>query len=100
MSTQRDIKAGMPQVSVLSTTLYNFYINDTPQTNDVNLVLFVDDTSLYATKCKEGHILRKLQRVLSSWWPGVSARTLKLMKNRLGQSTSPIELNQLSLFIE
>jgi hypothetical protein len=33
MLTPRDIKAGVPHVSVLSPTLYNFYINDTPQIN-------------------------------------------------------------------
>jgi hypothetical protein len=49
LSTPRDIKAGVPQDSILSPTLYNLYINDTPQTISVNLALFADDTSLYAT---------------------------------------------------
>jgi hypothetical protein len=50
MITPRDIKAGVPQDSVLPPTLYNLYINDTPQTTGVNLALFADDTSLYATE--------------------------------------------------
>jgi hypothetical protein len=32
----------------------------------VNLVLFADDTCLYATERKEGYVLRKLQRGLNS----------------------------------
>jgi hypothetical protein len=66
MSTPREMKAGVTQGSVLSPTLYSLYINDTPQTIGVNLALFADDTSLYATERKEGYVLRKLQRGLNS----------------------------------
>jgi hypothetical protein len=41
------MQAGVPQGSVLSPTLYNLYINDTPQTAGVNLALFADNTCLY-----------------------------------------------------
>jgi hypothetical protein len=54
MSTPLKMKAGVSQVSVLSPTLYNLYINDTHQTIGVNLALFADDTSLYATEREEG----------------------------------------------
>jgi hypothetical protein len=66
MSTPSEIKAGVSQSSVLSPTLYNFYINDTSQTICVNLALFADETCLYATESKNGYILRKLQRGLKS----------------------------------
>jgi hypothetical protein len=66
MSTPREMQAGVPQVSVLSPTLYNLYINDTPQTIGVNLALFADDTCLYATERKDGYVVRKLQRGLNS----------------------------------
>jgi hypothetical protein len=59
------MQAGMPQGSVLSPTLYNLYINDTPKTTSVNLALFADDTCLYATDRKEGYVLRKIQRGLN-----------------------------------
>jgi hypothetical protein len=59
----KNIKAGVPQGSVLSPTLYNLYIT---QTIGVNLALFTDDTSLYATERKEGYVLRKLQHGLNS----------------------------------
>jgi hypothetical protein len=42
------------------------FINDAPQTHGVYLALFADDTCLYATDRKEGFIVRKLQRGLSS----------------------------------
>jgi hypothetical protein len=66
MSAPREMKAGVPQSSVLSPTLYNLYINDTPQTISVNLALFADDTCLYVTERKEGYVLRKLQCGLKS----------------------------------
>jgi retron-type reverse transcriptase len=56
MSTPKEMQAGVPQGSVLSPTLYNIYINDTPQTPGVNLALFADDTCLYATERKEGYL--------------------------------------------
>jgi hypothetical protein len=66
MSTPRYMQAGVPKGFVLSHTLYNLYINDTPQTTDMNLALFTDDTCLYATDRKEGYVLRKIQRGLDS----------------------------------
>jgi hypothetical protein len=42
------------------------YINDAPQTTGVYLALFADDACLYATDRKEGFVVRKLQRGLSS----------------------------------
>jgi hypothetical protein len=60
------MKAEVPQGSVLSPTLFNMYINDTPQTIGVHLALFADDTCLYATERKEGYVLRKLQHGLNS----------------------------------
>jgi hypothetical protein len=66
MSTPREMQAGVPQGSVLSTTLFNLYINDAPKTNGVHLGLFADDTCLYASDRKEGFVVRNLQRGLSS----------------------------------
>jgi hypothetical protein len=66
MSMPRDIQAGVPQGSILSPTLYSVYVNDTPQTPDVYLGLFADDTCIYATERKEGYILRNLQWGLSA----------------------------------
>jgi hypothetical protein len=66
MSTQRYMQAGVPQGSVLSPTLYNLYKNETLETHDIHLTLFVDDTCLYATERKEGYVLKKAQCGLNS----------------------------------
>jgi hypothetical protein len=66
MSTPREMQAGVPQGSVLSPTLFNMYINDAPQTHGVQLSLFAGDTCLYASDRKEGFVVRKLQRGLTS----------------------------------
>jgi hypothetical protein len=66
----KDTQELVPQGSILFSTLYNLYKNDTPQTSSVNLALFEDDTCLYATESKEGYVLRKDQRGLncmSAW---------------------------------
>jgi hypothetical protein len=63
------MQAGVPEDSVLSPTLYSFYINDTPKAPGVNLALFADDTCLYATDRKEGYVLRKIQflNCMAAW---------------------------------
>jgi hypothetical protein len=66
ISTPREMKAGVSQGFSLSPTLYNLYINDTPQTIGVNLALFADDTCLYETEHKESYVLRKLHSGLNS----------------------------------
>jgi hypothetical protein len=66
MSTPRIMKAGVPQGSVVSPTLFNMHINDTPKTTCAHLTFFADDTCLCATERKEGYALRKLQSGLNS----------------------------------
>jgi hypothetical protein len=58
MSTPRIIQAWVPEGIVLSPTLFNMYINDTPQTIGVHLALSADDTCLYVTERKEGYVLK------------------------------------------
>jgi len=66
MTTPRDIQAGMPQGSVLAPLLYSLYVNNTPQTPRVYLILLADDICIYTTDRKEGYVFRKLQRDLNS----------------------------------
>jgi hypothetical protein len=66
MYTPSEMQAEVPQGSKLSPALYSSYVNDVLQTPGVYLALLADDTRLYATDRKEGFVLRKLQRSLSS----------------------------------
>jgi retron-type reverse transcriptase len=61
-----EMKAGVPQGSVLSPNLYNLYTSNTLQTIGVNLARYVDDTCIYATERKEGYVLKELQSCLNS----------------------------------
>jgi hypothetical protein len=66
MSTPNEMRAMVPEGYILSPTLYNMYINDSPQTPGVYLALFADDTPLYATDRKQNFVVRKLQCGLNS----------------------------------
>lgn len=46
LSTRRNIKAGVPQGSALSPTLYNLYTHDIPSGQDRLLATYADDTAL------------------------------------------------------
>jgi hypothetical protein len=66
MSTPREMQGGVFQDSVLSSTLYRMCINNAPQTPGVHLAFFAVGTCLHAKDHKEGFVIRKLQRGLSS----------------------------------
>jgi hypothetical protein len=65
ISTPREMWAGVPQDSVLSTILYNTYMHDALRAPGVYPALFAHDTFLYATGRKEYFVVRKFQRGLS-----------------------------------
>jgi len=66
LSTPRDLKAGVPQGSDITPTLYTLYINDTLQTPGVYLVFSAYDTYVNTSDGKLGYVLRKLQSRLFS----------------------------------
>jgi hypothetical protein len=81
MSTPRIMKAWVPQGSVLSPTLFNMYVDDTPQAIGVHLALFADDICLYTSERKESYVLRKLQRGLNSVeeWSNYEIKLFRIM---------------------
>jgi hypothetical protein len=97
LSTPRKTQAGVTQGSVLAPTLYSLYINDIPQIPGFHLALFADDTCIYATDCKESYVLRKLQCGLNAMEAWCECWNIKLMRMRLGPSTSPIDIDRSGL---
>jgi hypothetical protein len=102
MSAPRVMQAGVPQGSVLSPSLFNMYMNDAPQTHRVHLAIFADDTCLYATDCKEGFVVRRLQRGLSSMETWCERWNIKINEDKTRRiyfsrsrrpSESPLTLN-------
>lgn len=75
MSTPGEIQAGVPQGSVLSSTLYNLCIDDAPQAPGTCLALFCYVTCIYATDHKEDYVLRSCSVASHQWSHGVSAGT-------------------------
>jgi hypothetical protein len=82
MYTPRYMQAVVPQGSILFPTLYNLYINYTPQTPGVNLALITDDTCLHATDRKEGYVLRKMQRWLESMAAWCTCWNIKISEDK------------------
>jgi hypothetical protein len=82
MSTPRCMQAVVPQGSVLSSTLHSLYINDIPQAIGVNLALFAEDPSLYATESKECYVLRNVRRGISSMSAWCECWYIKINENK------------------
>lgn len=69
-SSFKEIRAGVPQGSVLGPVLYLLYTCDIPKTRGVTLATFADDTALLATGTNNEEAAYKLQtasNALSSW---------------------------------
>ena len=56
----KEVRAEVPQSSVLYRVIKYFYINGAPQTPGTYLALFADDTCIYATDRKGGYVTRNL----------------------------------------
>lgn len=65
-SSLRDIKAGVPQGSILGPILYLLYTSDIPVTEGVSMATFADDTALLAVAEDIETSTSKLQRAVNN----------------------------------
>ena len=64
-SRELDIKAGVPQGSLIGPTIFNININDIPTTPVVNIGIYADDTVPFTSSTNNGKIVRELNKALS-----------------------------------
>jgi len=62
--------AGIPQGSILGSTLFNVYTSDIPQTPRTNIALFSDDTAIFSESRNIEAITDNLKNYLNilSFW--------------------------------
>ena len=66
MSSEKDIKCGVPQGSILGPLLFLIYVNDMSQSVNCNLLLYADDSCLIVTHKDINYIENTLNANLSS----------------------------------
>jgi hypothetical protein len=75
MCTPKEMQAGVSQGSVLSPTLYNIYINDTPKTPGVNLATLLMTPVCMRQSARRAMFSESCSAVLMQSRRGVSAGT-------------------------
>ena len=65
-STKREIRAGVPQGSLLGPVLFNLYVNDLPTTLNTMTAIYADDTAFLAQSWGPEQITNRLQNVLTT----------------------------------
>ena len=103
LSTSRQIKAGVPQGSVLSPTLFSLFTSDIPTLSPAKLALFADDTALYVRGVSLKLVARLLQtaaNTIGEWfckW-GIEVNPAKSAAMLFSRGSGKISPPALSLY--
>jgi len=104
-SLTKQVKAGVPQGSVLAPTLFSLYLADLPKFNQTNTALYADDTAIFASSFHaqvattqiQIHLTTLLLPYFDKWKLTINATktdlniyTQKFTNNRI---TNPITIN-------
>ena len=102
MSSEKDIKCGVPQGSILGPLLFLIYVNDMPQSVNCDLLLYADDSCLTVTHRDINYIENTLNSNLSSLcdWLVDNKLSIHLGKTEsilFGTSTKLAKVNHLNI---
>ncbi|KAL4120963.1 hypothetical protein QTP88_013557 [Uroleucon formosanum] len=81
-SDPHPIKAGVPQGSILSPTLYNIYTADLPQSINTTLATFADDTAIISTNSEIATTTNNIQDHLIQLQDWFSLWNIKVNENK------------------
>ena len=65
-SSKKSLEEGLPQGSALSCTLFLIYINDLPETIEINTALFADDLVMWTSGKHFLYMQRQLNKALAT----------------------------------
>ena len=100
-STVREIRAGVPQGSILGPLLFNLHINDMPhlsQYNNSQLHIYADDTLITGQSLRPEYAVRQIQRNVALLEPWLTKWRIKINVNKCQavlytRRTSPALIN-------
>jgi hypothetical protein len=104
-STFKDINSGVPQGSVLGPILYSLYTFDLPESDNVHIATFADDTALLACSEDPGEAsnllqeqINKIQQWLEKWKVNVNtAKSAHITFTMRRQTCPEVKLNNVQL---
>lgn len=69
-STNKEIKAGVSQWSLLGPALFLLYINDIPKCPETEVAMYADDTIIYSSSFQPNQVTKSIQQhvdILKPW---------------------------------